>query len=84
MLQCDYEDFNGPIDLIAEHYMALDKAYTQRREEMKTPGDYPDAGTLQITLLARALYQHLNSAAKAILQARMVLDSKNNAHNAIA
>ncbi len=71
LLQCDHEDFNGPIDLIAEHYVALDEAYIQRMEEMKKPCDYPDAGTLQITLLARALYQHLNSQAKAVLQARM-------------
>lgn len=81
LLQCDYEDFNGPIDLIAEHYIALDEVYTQRMEEIKKKNDYPDAGTLQITFLTRTLYQHLNSAAKAILQSKMALDAKHNIHS---
>lgn len=84
LLQCNHEDFNGPIDVIAENYVTLEEVYTQRMEERKKQNDYPDAGTLQITLLARSLYQHLNSQAKATLQARVLAYTKDNTHNAMA
>jgi hypothetical protein len=76
LLQCDHEDFDGPMDLISEHYMDLDKAYRQWLKSRKNPEKYGKPGSLQMTVLTRHLVQHLNKKARVWLEEKIAFSKK--------
>jgi hypothetical protein len=76
LLQCDYEDFNGPLDLLAEQYSDLYEVYRQRIRRKKRQEDNLNVGITKMTRLARNLYAHLNRQAKASLEEKIVASVK--------
>jgi hypothetical protein len=73
LLQCDHEDFNGPIDLIAKQYGDLYDVYTQWGQNKKRQEDSLKSELSKMTRLAQCLYEHLTNKAKTLLEERIAV-----------
>ena len=71
LLQCNAEDFQGPLDSLMECYAELDTLYTHYQAKKKDFKQWQEVSTQRLVQLAQHLCAHLNAMAKQTLQEKL-------------